>query len=175
MFRYLVITVVAFVVGFGSAWLSFKSQEKVVVAVDENENRIETSVEVPNDGVEDSANVSPVLTGVVALSVENQAPGKNVFVREISVERAVWVVIVEDNAGVRGNILGAGLFDKGETAGLVQLLRGTVEGGSYFATLHAEDSNLTENRVFNLEKDTPLVGADGLVIEIQFETSSIPE
>ena len=39
MFRYLVITVVAFVVGFGAAWLSFKSQgEKVAVVENENRN-----------------------------------------------------------------------------------------------------------------------------------------
>ena len=152
MFRYLVITVVAFVVGFGAAWLSFKSQGEKVAVV-ENENRIETSVGIPNDSIENLAdkdnNLSPISIGAVALRVDNQAPGKNVFVNEILAEKAVWVVIVEDNNGIRGNILGAGLFDPEETAGLVELLRGTVEGGSYFAALHIEDSDLTQNRVFN--------------------------
>jgi len=173
-FRYITIAIVAFVLGFGSAWLSFKSQDEKVVHVEEDKgNRVSAVVEVPND--EEGNEVAGAPVGEVIISVDEQAPGKSVFVKEISSQKAVWVVIVEDIDGVHGSILGAGLFDVGETAGVVELLRGTVEGGSYYAVLYGEDSVLTQNRTFDLEKDVPLADSEGKVIEVKFQTSSVPE
>jgi hypothetical protein len=181
-FRYIIIAVVAFVLGFGLAWVSFKGQEEKVIVdnTDINQDKVQevianvlTDIEVdPTTGEESSEVVS---IGNVSLSVEDQAPAKSVFVKEVSAEKPVWVVIVEDNSGQRGNIIGAGLFDIGETAGLVELLRGTVEGGSYYAVLYNEDSDLIEDRTYDLDKDLPLVDGKGSSIEVLFKTSSIPE
>jgi hypothetical protein len=82
---------------------------------------------------------------------------------------------MENFNGVKGNILGAGLIEEGQNAGLVELLRGTVEGGSYYALIYAEDSNLTQDRVFNTDFDLPLVGSNGELVEVMFQTSSTPE
>jgi hypothetical protein len=185
-FQYIVIGVIAFVLGFGIAWVSFKSQDGAKIADNstrgENENRIEAVVETPpkdlaltldEDG--DASTVAPTLSNDVSLSVLNQAPGKSVFIKEVSAPQAVWVVIAENNDGVRGNILGAGLFDAEDQAGLVELLRGTVEGGSYYAVLYSEDSDLAQGRVFDLETDVALVDASGSAIEVGFTTSSVPE
>ena len=57
----------------------------------------------------------------------------------------------------------------------MELLRGTVEGGTYYAALYNEDSNLEQNREFDLDKDLPLVDAEGDSIQIQFKTTSSPE
>jgi hypothetical protein len=177
-FRYVTIAVVAFVLGFGAAWISFKGQDVKIAQEEVDENRVEAVADVPvgdNDEiiVGDISNV-PV-SGSVSLGVDNQAPGKSIFVKEILAPSAVWVVVVENNNGVRGNILGAGLFDTEDNAGLVKLLRGTVEGGSYYAVLYREDSTLTEGRSFDLENDTVLIDSAGGVVEVAFTTSSSPE
>jgi hypothetical protein len=181
-FRYLTIGVIAFVLGFGIAWVSFKNQDGANVAMDSgdtDENRVEAVIEDTDGGLvmdddSDSPTSSIALSGV-SLSVLDQAPGKSVFVEEVTSQNQVWVVIVEDNDGAKGNILGAGHFDPEDKAGIVKLLRGTVEGGSYYALLYFEDSNLETGRSFDLEKDLPLVDSTGNAIEVRFNTSSSPE
>ena len=177
-FKYLIVAVVAFVLGFGSAWISFKSQGDRVAVEDNNTDGVETtaniSIPISSEGGENQEPQESVTVGDVVLRVDPQAPGKSVFVKEVSAPRAVWVIIVENIDGVHGNILGAGLFDIGETAGVVELLRGTVEGGSYYALLHNEDSELTQNRTFDSEQDTPLIDSENRIIEVLFTTSSAP-
>jgi hypothetical protein len=190
-FRYAVIIIVAFVLGFVIAWLSFKSQNdpnsidkekessNKIEAVIPKEKSLENSL---NELRGDSASESSVKIGndasllvEVTLSVDNQAPGKTVFVKELRAEKPVWVVIVENNNGEHGNILGAGLFDVGESAGLVELLRGTVQGGTYYAVMHNENSNLTQDRLFEPELDLPILYSNNQVVEVMFETSSDAE
>ena len=153
--KFVFIAVVAFVLGFGSAWISFKGQKTVVADNNSNadtptENFLSTSLQGSEGN--DSEIVS---ASRVSFRVLDQAPAKSVFIAEVLTETSVWVVIVENIDGVHGNIIGAGLFDVGESAGVVELLRGTVEGGTYYAVLHHEDSDLTQNRSFDLKTDVP--------------------
>lgn len=173
-FRYVVIAVIAFVLGFGAAWLSFKNQNSDALVVENNKTEVEIG---EKDASENSGEkkVAKVPVGVVGLEVLDQAPGKTVFVKDLKADIPVWVVIVENINGIKGNILGAGLFNVGDNAGVVELLRGTVEGGNYYAVLHIEDSNLEQNRTFDLAKDVPLVDSKGNLAEVIFKTSSIPE
>jgi len=178
-FKYIIVAVVAFVLGFGAAWLSFKNQNSVLTDgkdSDKVEIVVKTNDEKITDDTKTKANKPiEVSASDFSLKVSNQAPGKTVFVDDVKSDRTVWVVIMENFNGVKGNILGAGLFEEGQNAGLVELLRGTVEGGSYYALIYAEDSNLTQDRVFNTDFDLPLVASNGGLVEVMFQTSSTPE
>ena len=187
-FRYLIIASVAFVFGFGLAWLSFRAQdagklgkgdEDGAIFEERNgkvssENQNDKTAETAETAEKEEKTATPPALQSFSLTVLNQAPGKSVFVDEIFTDGPLWVVIIENNNGEPGNILGAGLFDAGETAGVVELLRGTVEGGAYYAGLYNEDSNLPTNRVFDLEKDLPLSDRNGDIIYAEFKTSVIP-
>jgi len=189
-FRYVIIGVVAFVLGFGLAWVSFRKQNSGILALSDNgdsktESQADDSKDMNKDvntssdkqgennkiksGTQSGNNLKAVL------SVDNQAPGKSVYIKDISSSEAVWVVIIEDIGGMHGNILGAGLFDFGESAGIVELLRGTVEGGTYYASIYTEDSDLEINRLFEIGKDQPLLDQGGNPVEVHFMTSSKPQ
>ena len=184
-FRYLVVIVITFVLGFGLAWVSFRgqnknlAQEEVDTKTETNYQNINTSLAKDKNETLVTGTVSKteesVFLGGVTLSIPNQAPGKSVFVKELRADKAVWVVVFENIDDVKGNIIGVGLFDAGEKAGVIELLRGTVEGGRYYATVHREDSALTQNRVFEVEKDLPISDSEGYLVEVVFETSSRPE
>lgn len=171
--KYITIAVIAFVLGFGSAWISFKGQGVVALNDSNDDTSTENFLSTSGEGSEEEGVVASV--GKVSFRVLDQAPSKSVFVTEVSAERPVWVVVVEDLDGVQGNIIGAGLFDVGESAGIVELLRGTVEGGTYYAVLHGEDSDLIQNRNFDLKTDVALLGSDGQPLEVRFKTTSDPQ
>jgi hypothetical protein len=187
-FRYIIIAIVAFILGFGSAWLSFKSQDGQTVVENEGEGMEEVedtlAVALGDNGENTEGGGSGAVTGGepetisignVSLGVKDQAPGKSIFVEEVSAEKPVWVVVIENVNGEKGNVIGAGLFDVDESAGVVNLLRGTVAGGEYYAAMYNEDSNLAEGRTFDLEKDVPLVDLEGNAIEVLFKTTTLPE
>jgi len=54
-----------------------------------------------------------------------------------------WVIVYESRDGNPGNILGAGLFFKGDTSGTVTLLRATTSGKSYFASAAIDNGDKT--------------------------------
>src|SRR3989338_6152319 len=60
------------------------------------------------------------------------------------------------------------LFDGGTwDNGKVELLRGTIEGGKYFAMLHADNGD----RAFDPKLDAPIVGKTGSPIMMEFTAS----
>lgn len=160
--KLIVVAILAFILGFFSAWLWLNDGTSPEVVTDEE------TVEVIDNG-------TVVVVGENSLNVVDQAPGRTVAVETVTLEKTGWVVVREDNQGQIGNILGARLFSKGESSGEVELLRGTVEGGTYYAALYNEDSDLEQNREFNLNKDLPLVDSEGSSIQVQFKTTSSPE
>jgi len=92
--------------------------------------------------------------------VKDQPAGFKVIVDSVSLENVGWVAIHEDRDGELGNILGAYRFENGTHSGEVELLRNTVEGGTYYAVIYNDDGD----REFDHKKDVPLV--DGLGNEI---------
>lgn len=103
------------------------------------------------------------------LIVEDQGPGRTVKISELIFKRPGWVAIHDDINGTPGRILGARVFDIGiTTEGVVELLRGTIGGKSYFAMLHDDDGKYKE---FNPQTDKPLLGDDGKPVMVLFQVS----
>ncbi len=110
--------------------------------------RMETSELNPND-----------------ISVFTQTAGFRVVISEVAFEQAGWVVIHEDQAGSPGNILGAQRFDAGAySGGAVDLLRGSISGGTYYAMLHQDDGD----KVFNHKLDLPILDENERIVMVSF-------
>jgi hypothetical protein len=108
--------------------------------------------------------ISGLLAGENAVYVQDQAPGDRVFVSSVVFAASGWVVIHEGQNGVPGNILGAARFDTGGHTGEVELLRGTVDGGVYYAMLHTDNGD----RTFDLKNDTPIRDDTGDPVMMRF-------
>ncbi|HEY9582806.1 MAG TPA: hypothetical protein VJK09_00640 [Candidatus Paceibacterota bacterium] len=99
-----------------------------------------------------------------AVKVSNQLAGSMVKIDNVSLAFDGWVVIHEDRDGTPGNALGAQRFDKGSYAGgQVELARGTVTGGKYYAMLHVDDGD----KMFDLKTDLPAT-QDGTMVMAVF-------
>jgi len=169
--KYVLTAVVAFLVGFGSAWLYLDGNIKslsVVGGEDGKEKNLDN-----REGGAITAGTSGMLAESDAIVVNDQGPGTEVSIAKTIFEKGGWVVIHEDDgAGKPGKILGAQLFDPGSwDNGKVELLRGTIEGGRYFAMLHSDNGD----RAFDPKLDTPIIGKTGAPIMMEFEaTMSAP-
>ncbi len=139
------------VVGAGAMWLGGRLPEETGGSV------------LPETGVS-----GIVTAGGNAIYVADQEPGIVVAVGKIVLASPGWVVIREDRGGEPGNILGARRFDAGEGRGEVELLRGTVEGGIYYAILHGDDGD----RSFDYTADLPLRDQQGNVISMKFRAGA---
>ena len=109
---------------------------------------------------EGEAMMSPKSVGTEAVTADDQPAGTMITIAKMNLPIVAWIAIHENDNGVPGWILGARRFEAGETTGLVELLRGTIAGKSYFAVIHAEDGD----GAFNLRKDLPIVNVDGAMI-----------
>ncbi|OHB24134.1 MAG: hypothetical protein A2542_00030 [Parcubacteria group bacterium RIFOXYD2_FULL_52_8] len=118
---------------------------------------------------QDAAEDSTVATGeqtskTSAVSAVDQAAGRTVTALA-TLDRQGWVVVHEQTAGVPGRVLGAKPFGPATASVVVSLLRGTVAGATYYVMLHSDDGDIND---FNLAKDVPLLGANGLPIMMVF-------
>lgn len=86
--------------------------------------------------------------------VESQPFGDSVIISGLDLEETVWVTIYESlENGELGNILGAGVFDKGSYKNAnVELLRGTEGDSKYYVKLLKDDGD----RTFDHVKDLPV-------------------
>jgi hypothetical protein len=107
-----------------------------------------------------------------AILVRNQLPGDSVSIDSAVLSEIGWVAIHEDRNGVPGNILGATLFNVGRNRGIVELLRPTVEGGTYYAMLHDEAGRGENGFTFDHETDLPIIDSSGNPIMIRFNAVS---
>lgn len=120
------------------------------------------------DTTEEVAGVADaVFSGKNAILVRDQKAGINVEVELVTLENVGWVVIHEDNEGALGNALGAQLFDFGSSKGVVELLRGTEAGRTYYATIRQDDGD----RAFDLTKDLLLSDEAGNPVQVKFKAT----
>lgn len=85
-----------------------------------------------------------------------QAPGRDVLISVVRLEKPGFVVIHDDVAGSPGKILGASsLFKAGETKNPepIKLSKTTIDGETIYAMLHLDDGD----SVFNATKDKPIL------------------
>ncbi|MDP3772115.1 MAG: hypothetical protein Q8Q94_01915 [bacterium] len=100
-----------------------------------------------------------------AISGGDQAPGVQVALNAVAVKHAGWAVIHEDRNGKPGNILGARRLDGGSYSNVVvDLLRATTAGGTYYAMLHSDNGD----RIFDYKIDVPLIDGGGNPIMVRF-------
>ena len=77
-----------------------------------------------------------------ALIVVDQAPGDTVTVESVTLSSPTWVAVHEERTGALGNVLGAAWLPAGTHKNVtVELLRGTVGGGAYYAALYEDNGN----------------------------------
>ena len=109
-------------------------------------------------------NSGPVVVASSKIVVTNQIPGEVVLVAEVTMNKAGWVAVHDNNNGQPGNILGAGYLPAGTyTNQMIPLLRGVVDGSSYLVVIHKDDGD----KVFDYKIDTPVITAKG-----QLETAN---
>lgn len=108
------------------------------------------------------------LVGGDRITASDQDPGMGVFINSFSLAKDGWVAIHEDSLDNPGNILGARRFAAGTYEnGLVELLRATEPGRTYYAMLHRDDGD----RIFDHSKDLPVPATDGSLVMARFSTT----
>lgn len=152
-YKYVVVAVVAFLLGFGGAWFWLTKSPVGVKIVNEQIS-----------GEEDAELEGQLVGNFIAVS--DQAAGIAVAVDSVELEKAAWVAIHEDRDGAPGNILGAQLFEAGSQSGTVELLRGMLASRTYYAMVHSEDGD----RAFDPKKDLPLIDDAGQPVWSIFNT-----
>ncbi len=95
---------------------------------------------------------------------KTQPAGMTVAVAHIEVSSPIWVVVYENKNGGRGPVLGAALFDKGRTQGVVELLRPTLSGKGYFVGQTKDDGD----RMYSAQHDTIENDAQGKQLLVPF-------
>ena len=188
MTQKIIIAGVAFVVGFGAAWLwsvkndkgqMSKNDVKSVDQVSES-STVDDVTQSPSDASapvlvpENSSSTSApeVMSAKNGITVSNQAPGKYAIVSSFTLEKNGWVAIHEDKAGKPGLILGAQNFKAGEYKD--QKVRifvspyTTIEGHTYYAMLHINDGK----EGFQPKTDSPLLDDTGNPIMMKFIATS---
>ena len=89
-----------------------------------------------------------------------------VAVAAVDVSTPTWVVVYEDNNGVPGNVLGAGLFTSSNKSGVVELLRGTLPGQTYFVGESRDDGD----RMYSMTNDPATRDQSGNPVLTTFQT-----
>lgn len=147
-------------VGFGaySMWDNSAAVKSFVKQDGDTQDEGDTMGESLNEGAILDTNTE--YSGVYTLSAKDQPAGLKVLIDSATMEEQGWIVIHEDRDGAPGNILGARRFEAGVSAGEVELLRNTVEGGIYYAMIHTDDGD----GQFDHAKDLPLTENDAPVM-----------
>ena len=94
------------------------------------------------------------------ISVANQPAGDSVTVSSMTLTRESWVAV----EAMDGSILGAGLFQAGDTAGTIPLLRATTRGERYEVVIYAD----TTDKTFDFHQDMLIAGSDEVPVGASF-------
>lgn len=152
--KIIIVFAAGIIIGFLGTWLAIRVPADADDIIDAGTEKVdETS--------------GTVLSGKNAILVRDQKAGINVEVELVTLENVGWVVIHEDNNGALGNALGAQLFDFGPSKGVVELLRGTEAGKTYYATIRQDDGD----KAFDLTKDLLLSDSAGNPVQVKFKAT----
>lgn len=163
--RNLVITVVAILVVMGIAW-AITGNEKS--PTDTPSNTVPSGTTTNNGGTQTSttSNTQVSFPSGSLVVVSPQTAGLTVAISNVVVQVPTWVVIYENYNGQLGNVLGAALFTKDRSSGVVDLLRGTLPGQNYFAGEARDDGD----HMFSMVNDPAIRDANGDPITLTFKT-----
>jgi len=154
-------------VGFGGYYLY--DNIDVIKNIKNRDNKEDTGGRAYNDdALPNDINASNEYSQNIIM-VKDQPAGFRVIVDSVTLVDGGWVAIREDNEGEPGNILGAQKFEDGTNTGEVELLRNTVEGGTYYAVLIADDGD----GEFDHKKDSPIIDNLGDPVLSQFKVIRI--
>ncbi len=169
----LAVFLIGFLIGMGSAWLSFRNQEtspSASSAVTAQQSAEKQKTKTASDDSVVSAGEIPGGTAVASnfINAHMQLAGSVATVQSVSLETSGWLVVYEDRLGQPGNALGATRLDAGTYEDIhVELLRNTVPAEIYDIVLHKDNGD----RIFNLEDDFPFRDSGGNPIMVKFRTA----
>jgi hypothetical protein len=161
--------IVGLIIGWG--WFSLGDDTEKVAATDtatKSSSSSETaSTQKTNGAATGSVKTTPNVPASTALTVPSaQNAGLQVAVSNIAVAVPTWVVIFESSGGKPGNALGAKMFFPGENSGVVELLRATVAGQTYYAGEYIDDGD----HIFSKQNDTQVMSVTGAPMFVEFYT-----
>ena len=154
--RFFITLILGIAIGFGGAWLYFGLGDSGDAAGDAVSGA---------EAEEENAPAGGNNTAVASVALSDQSAGSQVALAKVVFDRIGWIAIYEDNEGAPGRILGAQIFDKGENAGVVELLRPTEVGMTYYAIMHSDSGD----RRFDLADDPQMAGPSGKVVSQTFK------
>lgn len=177
---YVITAIIAFVIGFGSAWFIYnkngtfpkttKTDTSPVVSTNADNISNESVSKDMGSTVQNpstTANGDTVISVANTVSVSNQAAGAQVMIDKVTLAKPAWIAITEtDEAGNLTRILGAALFDVGTHLGIVDLLRGTLPGKIYYAVIREDNGD----DAFDPKKDVASLDESGKIIMASFKT-----
>ncbi len=128
----------------------------------------------PTNNIQNNAgNVTPITVTPAALADGSlvipspQSPGMQIAITRALVTVPTWVVVYENYNGQPGNVLGAALFTHDRPSGVVELLRGTLPGQTYFVGEARDDGD----HMFSMMRDPVIRDASGNPIWVKFQTN----
>ncbi|MFA5838471.1 MAG: hypothetical protein WC849_00835 [Candidatus Paceibacterota bacterium] len=145
MKKIIIYAVIFFILGFTVSTIFFGGDKGTLNSKDEQKSEEIVNNQEPQQ----------ITTSVGdSISVKNQPFGNIVVISELELKETVWVTIYESlEDGELGNILGAGVFDKGSYKNAsIELLRGTEGESKYYVKLLKDDGD----RTFDHTKDLPV-------------------
>ncbi len=96
----------------------------------------------------------------IGLSVNDQPAGNIVHISGLSLTENHWIAVYDDKDGHPGWIMGAARAHVGDTTAEIELMRGNVSGGTYYAAILNDDGD----DVFNRLTDLPPLSPDKVVV-----------
>ncbi len=166
----IVLFLIGIILGAGGYYL-FENSKSLNLVGKRNTN---TTKKVKDNVIENnSTNVFITNSKVFStdnIVIKNQPAGLRVIINSVALSNDGWVAVREDNNGEPGNILGARRFNTGiYKQELIELLRNTVEGETYYAVIYLDDGD----KIFNYEKDIIVTDGSGNIIKSKFDAIRI--
>ncbi|MDP3962424.1 MAG: hypothetical protein Q8Q03_00950 [bacterium] len=125
--------------------------------------------DVPDTNLSATSTPAADANEVNRVVVADQYPGNIAYVSSVQLANPGFVVIHKDDNGKPGAVIGSAYFEKGINPGRINLTERTVDGGIYYAVLHAD---INGNKVFDPATDLPLKDSKGNEIMKVFRATS---
>jgi hypothetical protein len=164
--RNLSIAVVAILVIGGIAWAIVGHKKSATDTASSTGGAMTVTTTGTTTGTGTSSDTQAMFSSGSLLVSSPQSAGLQVAVSHVAVQVPTWVVIYENYNGQPGNVLGAALFTSDRASGVIDLLRGTLPGQTYFAGEARDDGD----HMFSMVNDPAIRDTSGNPIVLKFET-----